>query len=129
MTMGEFIQFLLKHCREQHNEGAHILTTEYGQNMAYDDIAAFIRVFLKEYAEQKSLTKKAESDFLVAIEGDVRRQFDNPVELIEHIQKISGSPAHPPEKISLSAINAFCGDFLHKENARIYHEQLQQAPF
>lgn len=130
MTMTDFIAFLRRHCAESIKEGAHILTEDSGKNHAYEDVRGLIDAFLKGYAEQKKLTKQAEKAFLEAIENDARRQFDDPVELIEHIQEIASRPPFfDSERISLTAISGFCNDFTHRHKINVREELLKQAPF
>lgn len=130
LTMTQFLKFLQAHCMDHHLEGAHILSEEKGRSDAYDDIRRLINIFLQDYAEQKKLTNDVEEKFLKAIETDQRREFDDPVELIEHIEKIaSKQPFFNCERISLAAIQGFCNDFLHGHRRQVYQEQLQQAAF
>lgn len=133
MTMTEFLKFLQKICAEKTTKpelSAPLFSDELAEIKAYKDIGGYIAVFLEKYAEQKALTKQAEGAFLLAIEQDLRRQFDDPVDLIKHIHKIASRPPFfDSEKVSLAAINAFCGDFMNCHNMVTNKELLQQAPF
>lgn len=130
MTMTEFLKFLQKHCKSSIREGAHLLSEDRGQNIAYENIGSQIDVFLTDYAEHRKLTKQAEDAFIAAIETDQRRQFDDPVELIEHIYDMARhQPFFDAERISLAAIQGFCSDFIHRRNVAVKADLLQHAPF
>lgn len=133
MTMTDFLKLLIKICAEKTRKdesAAQLFSDERAEIMVYKTIAGYIEVFLKDYAEQKKLTNEAEKSFLYSIETDVRRTFDDPVKLIEHINEIASRPPFfDSARISLAAISGFCSDFIHQNNKEIYQEKLQNAPF
>jgi hypothetical protein len=133
LTMSDFLKFLLKVCAEKTSKpesSVPLHSDELAEIKAYKEIAAYIEIFLKEYSEQKQLTRDAEKAFLAAIESDVRRQFDDPVALIQHIQKIASRPPFfDSERVSLSSISAFCNDYIYRHNLAVRQELIQSAPF
>jgi len=130
MTMTEFLNFLRRDCREHIKTGPTASLADLDASRGYERIACLIDTFLTEYAEHKKLSKQAEAAFVAAIENDNRKQFDDPVELIEHIRDIACRPPFfDSEHVSLSAINGFCMDYLHRHNAAIRKELIATAPF
>lgn len=130
LTKTDFLKFLIRYCTEKHDATPLMLSHEHAISEAYGDIRRMINLYLQDYAEERKLTKKAEEGFLKAIETDQRREFDDPVELIEHIGQIaSKQPFFDCERISLAAIQGFCSDFLHRNKKAVYQEQLQHAAF
>jgi hypothetical protein len=131
--MTDFLKFLVKRCTEKSalpDCGTGCFSDERASAEAYKDILIHIETFLEKYSEQKKLSNDAERAFISAIETDQRRQFDDPVELIQHIQKIASSqPFFDSERVSLSAIAAFCNDYTYRHNLQIRQELIQSAPF
>lgn len=133
--MTQFLKFLQKYCTEKQLENSkfsmdELFCKEIGRMEAYMDIKKYIISFLQDHAEEKILTKIAEENFLKSIEESARKQFDDPVELISHIGKISSRPPFfDSERISMSAINAFCNDFLNQNRVSIRNELLKDATF
>lgn len=130
LTLSQFLRFLQRYCQEKHDSSPLTLTIEHAKSEAYGDVGQMVAVYLQDYAEQKKMTKQVEEDFLNTITGDNRRQFDDPVALISHIQEIASKPPFfDSERISLAAIQGFCNDFLHEHEKKTYQEQRKQAPF
>lgn len=130
MTMTQFLSFLRKQCAESISGNIDDRAYLQGKDEAFRAVLAMIDVFQSDYAEQKKLTKQAEQAFIEAIETDKRRQFDDPIEMIEHVQEIaSRQPFFDSEHVSLAAIQGFCDDFLHRHRNKVYQEQIQHAPF
>lgn len=133
MTMTDFLKFLVRHCADKQipeDPGASIYSDQKAANEAYKDIAQYIKIFQQDYAEEKKLSQRSKEDALFAIASDTRRQFDDPVELLEHIREIASRPPLNYEmEVSLAAIAAFCNDYLSTHNAQVKQELRQSAPF
>lgn len=133
MTMTDFLKFLVRHCADKQipdDPGASIYSDQRAANEAYKDIAQFIKIFQQDYAEEKKLSQRSKEDALFAIASDTRRQFDDPVELLRHIQDLASSaPFINGAEVQLAAIQAFCNDYLSTHNAQVKQELRLNAPF
>lgn len=130
LTMTQYLDFLKRDCLSKISGRVDDSAYQRGKDEAYAQVISSISVFTREYCQQKDLTKQAEQSWLNAIESDVRRDFDDPFDLIEHIYKIASNPPYfDSGKVPLAAINGFCGDFIRRHRSDIQKELLQSAPF
>lgn len=130
LSMTQFIAFLRNHAGAQISGNVDDRPWLQGKDEAYRDILRIIDVFLRDYAEQKTLTKEAEKAIIQTIETDARRQFDDPLQILKHIHEIASRPPFfDSERISLAAIDGFCTDFIHRHNIKVKNELIASAPF
>ena len=129
----EIIKQLRALCRDvdlaSHNGDENIMRFHGRQDFARE-ILGIINTWALDWETEQQMNKFAWDDAKKAIETDIRRDFDSAEAVLAHIYKIaSKEPFLGNAKISLRAIEAFCGDYLNNHKKRVYQEQIKQATF